>query len=85
VLPPRPGGPLALLDVEPAADVVIAAHVGLDGFSHIRNILEGGLIGGTIRVRFERFPAASIPSDPEARIAWLYDRWADVDEWIRRT
>jgi 1-acyl-sn-glycerol-3-phosphate acyltransferase len=83
VLPPRPGGPLRLLDVEPAADVVIAAHVGLDGFSHIRNILDGGLVGGTVRVRFQRFPIESIPKDSESRVAWLYDRWEEVDAWIR--
>ena len=83
VLPPRPGGPLRLLDVEPAADVVIAAHVGLDGFSHIRNILDGGLVGGTVRVRFQRFPIDSIPEDPGSRVEWLYDRWEEVDEWVR--
>ncbi len=84
VLPPRTGGPLALLDGEPAADVVIAAHVGLDGFSHIRNILDGGLVGGTVRVRFQRFPASAIPAGSELRIEWLYDRWAEVDDWIRQ-
>lgn len=83
VLPPRPGGPLRLLDVDPAADVVIAAHVGLDGFSHIRNILDGGLVGGTVRVRFQRFPIDTIPTDGEDRVAWLYDRWEEVDAWIR--
>jgi 1-acyl-sn-glycerol-3-phosphate acyltransferase len=82
VLPPRPGGPLRLLDVEPAADVVIASHVGLDRFSHIRNILDGGLVGGTVRVRFQRFPIESIPDDPESRVSWLYDRWEEVDAWI---
>jgi 1-acyl-sn-glycerol-3-phosphate acyltransferase len=82
VLPPRLGGPLALLDAEPAADVVIAAHVGLDGFSHIRQILGGGLVGSTIRVRFQRFSHRDIPTDPTARAEWLYDRWAEVDAWI---
>lgn len=83
VLPPRPGGPLRLLDVEPPADVVIAAHVGLDGFSHIRNILDGGLVGGTVRVRFQRFPIGTIPADDAGRVAWLYDRWEEIDAWIR--
>jgi 1-acyl-sn-glycerol-3-phosphate acyltransferase len=82
VLPPRPGGPLALLEADPPADVVIAAHSGLDGFSHISNILDGGLIGSTIRIRFTRFPIAEIPTAQEDRIDWLYDRWAEVDDWI---
>jgi len=82
VLPPRLGGPLALLDARPAADVIIAAHAGLDGFSHIRQILGGGLVGSTIRVRFQRFPHREIPTDPATRPAWLYERWAEVDAWV---
>lgn len=83
VLPPRLSGPLALLDAEPPADVVIAAHAGLDGFSHIRDILGGGLVGSTIRLRFERFRHGDIPEEPSQRADWLIDRWADVDGWIR--
>jgi len=82
VMPPRLGGPLALLEAEPAADVIIAAHSGLDGFSHIRDILGGGLVGGTIRVRFRRYAHTDIPADPAGRAEWLYDRWAEVDTWI---
>ncbi len=85
VLPPRPGGPLALLDAHPPSDVVIAAHVGLDGFSHLRNILAGGLVGSTVRVRFQRFPIEDIPPDRAGRVAWLYDRWEEVDAWIQST
>ena len=83
VLPPRPRGPLALLAAEPPADVVVAAHVGLDGFSHISNILDGGLVGSTVRVRFWRFPSESIPAARADRVEWLYDRWSEVDAWIR--
>ena len=82
VLPPRPRGPLALLDAVPPADVVVVAHWGLDGFSHIANILDGGLVGSTIRVRFERFPIDDIPTDTADRVEWLYDRWEEVDAWI---
>ncbi|MBT8215808.1 MAG: hypothetical protein HKN74_14125 [Acidimicrobiia bacterium] len=85
VLPPRPGGPLALLDVTPPLDVIIAAHRGLDGFSHIRDIMEGGLVGSTVRVRFERHPHSTIPADRDARVQWLYDRWDDIDSWIARS
>jgi len=82
VLPPRLGGPLALLDARPGADVVIAAHAGLDGFSHIRQILAGGLVGSTVRVQFRRFAHGDIPAEPQERANWLYDRWAEVDAWI---
>jgi 1-acyl-sn-glycerol-3-phosphate acyltransferase len=83
VLPPRLGGPLALLDAQPAADVIIAAHAGLDGFSHIRQILSGGLVGSTVRVRFRRFPHGEIPADAAERADWLYNRWTEIDEWIQ--
>ena len=82
VLPPRLGGPLALLEEAPAADVVFCGHVGLDGFEYIRDIWAGGLVGGTVRVRFWRYPASSVPGTEEERIAWLYERWQVLDDWV---
>jgi 1-acyl-sn-glycerol-3-phosphate acyltransferase len=82
VLPPRLGGPLALLDESRGADVVLCGHVGLDGFEHIRDIWAGGLVGTTVRIRFWRYPAASVPAGEEERIAWLYERWQTLDDWV---
>ena len=62
VLPPRLGGPLALLDEAAGADVVVCGHVGFDGFEYISDIWAGGLVGTTVRVRFWRSPAAEVPS-----------------------
>jgi 1-acyl-sn-glycerol-3-phosphate acyltransferase len=82
VLPPRLGGPLALLDESTRADVVFCGHVGLDGFQYISDIWAGGLVGTTVRVRFWRYPAAEVPAGREERIAWLYERWQVLDDWI---
>jgi 1-acyl-sn-glycerol-3-phosphate acyltransferase len=82
LLPPRLGGSLALLQGTPEADVVIFGHVGLDGFEHVSDIWSGGLIGTTVKLRFWRFPAASVPRDRDELIAWLYARWQDLDDWI---
>jgi 1-acyl-sn-glycerol-3-phosphate acyltransferase len=82
VLPPRLGGPLALLDEAPQADVVFCGHVGLDGFEYIRDIWGGGLVGNTVRVKFWRYPASSVPATEEERIAWLYERWQVLDDWV---
>jgi 1-acyl-sn-glycerol-3-phosphate acyltransferase len=82
VLPPRLGGPLALLDAAAGTDVVICAHVGFDGFAKVSDIWAGRLVGGTIRVRFWRHGAATIPAGYEARTVWLYERWQEVDDWI---
>ncbi len=82
VLPPRLGGPLALLDEGRGADVVMCGHVGLDGFEYIRDIWAGGLVGTTVRVRCWRYPAASVPTDESERVRWLYERWQVLDDWV---
>ena len=82
LLPPRLGGTLALLEETPDLDVVVCGHVGFDGFQYISNIWAGGLVGTTIRVRFERFAAETIPGDAQGRTDWLYERWLELDRWI---
>jgi 1-acyl-sn-glycerol-3-phosphate acyltransferase len=83
LLPPRLGGPLELLDeAANRYDVVFCAHVGFDGFQHIRHIWAGGLVGRTISVRFWRAAAADIPADRQQRIEWLYGRWQELDDWV---
>jgi 1-acyl-sn-glycerol-3-phosphate acyltransferase len=83
LLPPRLGGPLELLDEAAGRyDVVFCAHVGFDGFQHIRHIWAGGLVGRTISVRFWRAAAADIPADRQQRIEWLYGRWQELDDWV---
>jgi 1-acyl-sn-glycerol-3-phosphate acyltransferase len=82
VLPPRLGGPLALLDEAAGTDVVFCAHVGFDGYERVSDIWSGGLVGKTIRVKFWRCPAADVPAGRDARIAWLYGQWQAVDDWI---
>jgi 1-acyl-sn-glycerol-3-phosphate acyltransferase len=82
LLPPRLGGPLALLDEAAGTDVVVCAHSGLDGFAKVSDIWSGDLVGSTVRIRICRFAARDIPADRDARIAWLYERWQEVDDWI---
>lgn len=80
VLPPRLGGPLALLEAAPHADVVLLEHTGFEGAATLGSFWRGGLVGATIRVRLRRFPAASIPR--QGRAEWLYERWAELDRWV---
>jgi len=82
VLPPRLGGTVELLESAREADVVVFGHVGLDGFEHLSDIWAGGLVGTTVRLKFWRFAAAEVPSDRNQMIAWLYDRWQVLDDWI---
>jgi len=82
VLPPRLGGPLALLEESRGADVVVCGHVGLDGFEYISDIWAGGLVGTTVRVRFWRYSADEVPTDEGERAAWLYECWQTLDDWV---
>lgn len=80
VMPPRAGGPIALLGAE--TDVVFCAHAGLDGFAKIADIWRGGMVGTTIRARFWRVAADLVPTERSERKAWLFAQWQDVDDWI---
>ena len=71
---------MALLDL--GTDVVVAAHVGLDGFARVNDIWAGTIIGGTLRVGFWRIPADEIPEGRAGRVSWILDEWERVDAWI---
>ncbi len=84
VLPPRVGGPRALLEGAPRADVVFCAHDGLGGFAELGDLWSGGLVGQRVRVTFWRVPAAEVPERRREQMYWLFDQWARVDEWIEQ-
>jgi 1-acyl-sn-glycerol-3-phosphate acyltransferase len=82
VLPPRLGGPVALLERNPGADVVFCTHVGYEGSARFSDLLSGRAIGRHIQVSFRRVPFAEIPTGREAVTRWLFDEWAKLDRWI---
>jgi 1-acyl-sn-glycerol-3-phosphate acyltransferase len=82
LLPPRLGGPLALIDQAPDVDVVFCGHVGFDGFQYVSDVWAGELVGSVIGVKFWRVPAAEIPDDEAGRAEWLYRNWLEMDAWI---
>jgi len=82
VLPPHIAGPLGVLERDDRADVVFCAHTGLEGSGHLRDLLSGCLLDRTVKVRFWRVPRAQVPRERDARVDWLYDWWARVDDWI---
>ncbi len=84
VMPPRIGGPRALLEGAPDADVVICAHDGLGGFAELADLWGGGLVGQRVRVAFWRIPAEEVPQRRRDQMFWLFDQWARVDDWIER-
>jgi 1-acyl-sn-glycerol-3-phosphate acyltransferase len=82
VLPPRPGGTLGLLEAAPEADVVVCAHTGFEGAASLGEIWRGALLHRMIRVQFHRIPRDEIPTEREARIAWLREEWQRVGAWV---
>ena len=83
VLPPRLGGPFAMLDGAPQADVVFVCHTGLDEFDTAKSMLSGDIVGQTIRLRYWRVPARSIPTNFEERVDWMYEQWQRMDSAAR--
>lgn len=81
VMPPRLGGPLALLE-GCAADVVVLAHRGLDGFAKIGDIWRGGMVRTLVTVRFQRIPRSEIPDGRTERADWLFRVWQEIDDWV---
>jgi hypothetical protein len=82
VLPPRSGGPLALLERSPGVDVVFCAHRGFEGAATLGELWHGALVGRRVRVRFWRVAAGEIPAGREARAAWLFGWWERMDAWL---
>ncbi len=82
VLPPKPGGVLAILEGAPGVDVLLLAHAGFDGLRLISDIWRGELVGREIRVKLTRVPRSEIPEDPDAQVTWLFSAWEAVDTWI---
>lgn len=83
VLPPRTGGPIALLERSPGTDVVFCAHAGFEGTATFGDLWSGALVGARVRIRFWRVAAGEIPMEKEARIAWLFAWWERIDVWLR--
>ena len=82
LLAPKPGGFLAAMRAAPAADVAILGHVGFDGFTRVDDIWAGALLGRTVRMKLTRYSRAELPTEPGAIVAWLDDRWQELDAWI---
>jgi 1-acyl-sn-glycerol-3-phosphate acyltransferase len=82
LLPPRLGGPLALLEESRGVDVVVCGHVGLDGFEYISDIWSGALVHTDVRIKLWRYAADEVPEGVEDMTAWLYDVWQTLDDWV---
>jgi 1-acyl-sn-glycerol-3-phosphate acyltransferase len=82
LLPPRPGGTLAILEGAPDADVLLIAHVGFERLSSVHEIVRGLPFTDPCTVKLWRIPRAEVPVDADGRRRWLDDVWHDLDAWV---
>ena len=82
VLPPKPGGVSAAMDAAPHADVVFVAHTGLEHILSARDAWREIPVDKTLYLRWWFYRADEVPREHEERLAWLYARWEDIDNWI---
>ena len=82
VMAPRPGGVLAALTRARDADIVFVAHTGAEHMSTVLDVWRELPMDREIQMRWWLVPATDVPEGPEARIDWLYEWWARIDDWI---
>ncbi len=83
LLPPKPRGVVAAITNAPPAVVGLVGHVGLDDMSTLSDIWSGLKMDRTVYTRIWLTPTEDLPADRPGRELWLYDRWHDMDGWIR--
>lgn len=82
VLPPKIGGPLALLRENSGADAVFCAHTGFEGSATLGSLLKGEVIGKTIYIRIWAIPFDDIPQSEDERVEWLFAQWQRVNDFV---
>ncbi len=82
VLPPRHKGPLAAVLAAPDADVVLVAHTALEELGSLKHLHRRLPLARPIKARYWRVPAAEVPHERDALIAWLFAWWKTIDAWI---
>jgi 1-acyl-sn-glycerol-3-phosphate acyltransferase len=81
-LPPRSKGAMtALAAAPPGTDVFFVGHAGLETFVTPGDIWRGIPTDTNVAVRVWRYPSDRIPP-PDQQEEWLFDVWAEIDEWI---
>ena len=84
LMPPRLGGFLSLLEANPGRDLIFCGHTGFEGSSHVATLLNGSWRHAHIRITFWRIPYQDIPATPDSRIAFLFDQWDRMQDWVER-
>lgn len=84
LLPPRLGGTLAMLQANPGKDLLFLAHVGFEGSSHFKNLINGSWRKAQVHLAFWRVPFAEIPTELSALKTFLFSQWDQMQDTVRR-
>ncbi len=82
VMPPRPGGVLAYFDGAPTAHVLVLGHVGFEPIASIKDFWQVLPLSEPAEVKVWRYDRSEVPESDDDRLAWLYEKWAVMDDWI---
>lgn len=82
VMPPRPGGVNAFFDSAPTANVVVVGHVGFEPVASLKQFWRVVPLREPVEVKVWCYERREVPEDEEDRMAWLYDKWLVMDDWI---
>lgn len=82
LLPPKPGGVHAALVANPAVDVVVIAHTGLDHLDSLADIWRELPLSKTLHMRWRAIPGEEVPHDLAGLSDWLFTQWEQMDQWI---
>jgi len=75
LLPPRLGGTLAMLSANPGRDIIFMAHIGFEGSSHFRNLVNGSWVGAKVTLIFWRIRFEDVPSSSDSLREFLFEQW----------
>ena len=82
VMPPRPGGVKAFFEGAPSAHVLVIGHVGFEPLASIRRLWRVLPLVDPVEVKAWRYDRSEVPDGEAEQMAWLYEKWAVMDDWI---
>jgi 1-acyl-sn-glycerol-3-phosphate acyltransferase len=82
VMPPQPGGVLAVLDEVEEVDVLVVGHAGIGRIHSICDVWRSLEDRKLVALKAWFTPSEEVPADGTRRIGWLFDIWTTVDQWV---
>ena len=79
---PKTGGPVAALEGAPEATVLFVAHAGLENLHGFGDLWNAVPLNRSVLAHSWTVLPGERPTDRQGLVAWLFDEWQNVDDWI---